>query len=207
MDELINLNEVIKSHNENHELFTDVHPFTLSLRISVFDSEKAMDAFIKNVEKTVRGSLEYKYWRDYIKDILQIQNCAITEESNTDCTIQIHHHVPPLYLLVKALVSEKLDKEESFCTFDIAMRAIEIHFENKIGYVPLATTIHERVTNNNFEIPIELVHGDYQSFIKDYFKYLDDQDLEILQRRLACRLKDFSSEWKKDFYPGIAVGG
>ena len=44
MDELINLNEVIKSHNENHELFTDVHPFTLSLRISVFDSEKAMDA-------------------------------------------------------------------------------------------------------------------------------------------------------------------
>jgi len=197
--------EVIKSNVENLELFSDTHPFRLSLRITSFESEADFNKFIKSVESTVRRSIEYKMWKQYIIEVLGITTCMITQEKMDECTIEVHHHIPSLYLAVKALVNKKISNHEEFSTFDIALETIELHFANKIGYVTLLKSMHEKFHNGYLPIPKEYIKGDYMSFLNEYSKYLDDEDLENINLRLATYETD--CDWSAKNYPGQNVGG
>lgn len=206
MQEELDLNKiktseaVVKSNVENLELFADNHPFRLSLRINNFESEAEYNKFIKNVETTVRRSVEYKQWKAYIIDVLGIKTCMITNERIDECSIEVHHHLPTLYVLVKGIVNKKIEAKEKFSTFDIALEAIKLHFENKIGYITIVKTMHEKFHNGFLQIPKEYVRGDYMTFINEYSKYLDDADLELINVRLAA--KESNCSWTRDSYPG-----
>jgi len=220
MDELINLNEVIKSHNEKvdlsmsdllrsnmetFELSSDISPFSLSLRISKFEDEKAYIQFVKNCEKLSRQSLEYNFWRKYIKDILGETVCHLTFENSVETDIHIHHHIPDIFTIIKAIVNKKLNNEQSFCTFDICTEAIELHFKNGIGFVPLIESLHTKFHNGFLKIPIEIVSGNYSYFLENYSQFLDEEDIAILDERLAVKQKDVEIKWSKDFYPGMMI--
>ncbi len=153
----------------------------------------------------VRRCQEYKLWREYILDILQINSCLITHESMDEVTIEVHHHLPSLFTLVSALVNKKLDEGEDFCTFDICCEAIELHFANKVGYVTLLKSMHEKFHNGRLTIPISIIKGNYNSFIKVYSKYLDETELEKIDSRLA--INETNCTWSKDNYPVIAAEG
>jgi len=194
----------IKSNVERLELYSDNYPFNLSLRIKTFENEAEYNKFIKNCEKSIRGCQEYKLWRNYINDVLGIQTCAITEERSDECSVEIHHHVPSLFTLVKSIVNEKIEKEELFCTFDICTKAIELHFQNKVGFVVLITSLHEKVHNGALNIPKRLIRGDYSFFINNYSKYLDADELDILNAKLS--ITDHNCNWSKDDYPALKEG-
>ena len=162
-DEL-NLNDIknhmaneLKSNVENLELYSDNHPFRLSLRIKTFESEAEYTKFIRNVETTIRRSIEYRMWKGYIIDVLGIKTCMITNENIDECSIEVHHHLPTLFTLVKGLVNKKIENKEGFSTFDISLEAIELHFANKIGYATLIKSMHEKFHNGFLSIPKELI--------------------------------------------------
>jgi hypothetical protein len=194
----------IKSNVEKLELFSENYPFNLSLRIQTFENETEYIKFIKNCEKLIRGCLEYKLWRNYIADVLQIQSCAITEERSDQCTTEIHHHVPSLFMLCKAIVNERLEKEEPFCSFDICTKIIELHFLNKVGFVVLISSLHEKFHNGFLSIPRRLIRGDYNSLLEVYSKYLDEDDLETLNSRLS--ITDSNCNWSVNDYPALKEG-
>lgn len=149
----------ISSDNEKMELYSNEHPFKLPLRRKEFSQEVEYKKFIKNVEQTVRRSSEYREWKQYIIDVLGINSCIITQESMSDCGLEIHHHIPSLYVLVSTMVNQKLETGEPFCSFDLCTDIIELHFQNKVGYVPLITSMHEKFHNGALEIPINYVRG------------------------------------------------
>jgi len=194
----------VYSNVENLELYSDVHPFRLSLRINNFDSETEYKKFVRNCESLIRKCCEYKLWKEYIIDILQVNSCMITHEDISQVTIEVHHHVPSLYTLVSALVNQKIEESQDFCTFDIAREAIELHFKNKIGYVTLIKTMHEKFHNGHLDIPISLVKGDYRWFVREYAKYLEDEELNTINTRLAANETNVS--WSRDNYPAAAEG-
>jgi len=194
----------VKSNVESLELYSDNYPFSLSLRISNFESESDYKKFIKNCERLIRSSLEYKLWKNYIIDVLQINQCMITHEKIDEVSIEVHHHVPSLYVLVCALVNKRISNNEKFCTFDIAEEAITLHFQNKIGYVTLLTSMHEKFHNGRLGVPISLIKGDYRYFINNFSKYLDAEDLEKLEERLVITETDCT--WSRDNYPVEAEG-
>jgi len=213
MEEVTNINDIVNNYNEkfeihsdveNLELYTDDYPFKLSLRIRNFTEESSYMKFVRNCEKLFRSSLEYKLWRDYISDILKFNKCMITNESMDEVTIEIHHHIPSLFILMKSLVNECIENSIPFSTFDICLKAIEVHFSNKIGYVSLLSSIHEKFTNGYLEIPVELVKGNYKEFLDAYIKYMDEEDLNTINKRLATNLENYNPvSWKKDEYPGL----
>ena len=194
----------IKSNVHNLELYSDNYPFRLTLRIRNFESETEYVKFIKNCEGLIRKSLEYKLWRDYIIDVLGIQTCVITNEKMGEVSIDVHHHLPSLYTLVSALVNDKIENEEEFCSFDIAQKAIELHFMNKVGYVTLIKSMHEKFHNNYLNIPIQLVKGDYNYFIENFSKYLDDEDLDTIHTRMS--INESNCDWGRDDYPMSSTG-
>jgi len=195
----------VESNVKKLELYSDSYPFNLSLRIKNFDSETSYKKFIRNCEAMIRRSQEYHLWRQYIIDVLQINSCMITHETIDEVTIEVHHHVPSLYTLVTALVNKKMDAGDEFCTFDIGREAIELHFLNKVGYTTLLKSMHEKFHNGSLTIPISLVKGEYNSFIRTYSRYLDDIELEKITDRLA--INETNCTWSKDNYPVAAEGG
>ncbi|MHA1623157.1 MAG: hypothetical protein ACTSVO_13575 [Candidatus Heimdallarchaeaceae archaeon] len=192
----------VKSNVETLELYSDNYPFSLQLRMGNFDSEASYKKFIRNCEMLIRRSIEYKLWRGYIVDILRVNECAVTHESMNEVTIEVHHHIPSMFGLVKALVNKCIEDGEDFCSFDICTNAIELHFKNKVGYVTLLKSMHEKFHNGRLDIPINLIKGDYRRFISEYSNYLDEEDLETLQGRLA--INETNCTWAKDNYPVAA---
>ena len=189
----------VDSNIENLELYSDNYPFRLSLRINNFENESSYKKFIKNCEMMIRRSIEYKLWRNYIIDVLQINECMITHESIHDLTIEVHHHLPSLFSLISALVNKHMDKNQEFCTFEICQEAIELHFKNKIGYVTLIKSMHEKFHNGKLGIPIAFVKGDFRWFIQNFRKYIDEVDLETIDDRLAC--SETNCNWARNEYP------
>jgi hypothetical protein len=188
----------ISSNTETLEIYSDRHPFSLALRISNFENEAMYKKFVKNCEMMIRRSIEYKEWRNYIVDVLRINECMITQERMDEVTVEVHHHVPSLYVLVTALVNKHIEKNEEFCTFDICQKAIELHFQNRVGYVTLLKSIHEKFHNGKIDVPINFVKGDYTYFIREYSKYLDESDIETIQSRLA--VTEHNCSWSRDNY-------
>jgi len=152
----------------------------------------------------IRRSTEYKLWRKYIVDVLQINECMITHEQISDVTIDVHHHIPSLFTLTTALVNKHIEEDTEFCTFDICTEAIELHFMNRIGYVTLLKSMHEKFHNGKLDIPISFVKGDYNYFVKHYSRYLDEIDLDEIQARLA--INESNCSWSRDNYQQAAEG-
>lgn len=194
----------VKSNVEKLELYSDGYPFNLPLRITTFEDDSLYTKFIKNVEKTIRGSIEYKLWTDYLKDVLGVQTCFITNERMDQVKIDIHHHIPSLYTMVKGVLNKKIKNNEEFCSFDISTEVIELHYKNRVGYVALIKSMHEKFHNGFLKIPISLVKGDYQWFIREFSEYLDQEDLDIINERLS--ITEGNQEWTIDNYPGVKEG-
>lgn len=196
----------IQSSAEGLELYSDQYPFRLPLRVRNFESETDYIKFIRNCEKSIRGSIEYKQWRNYIIEVLGVQTCMVTNERMDQCTIEVHHHVPSLFVLVKSITNKWIDEEREFSTFDVALEGIKHHFENKVGYVTLIKSIHEKFHNGFLGIPNTVIKGNYQNFLSEYSSNMDDEDLDVINQRLS--VTESNCGWARDNYPGqdMAVG-
>lgn len=210
MEEVTNINDIVKNPGEfkihsdvkNLELYSDDYPFKLSLRIRNFTDESSYLKFVRNCEKLFRGSLEYKLWKDYILDVLQYNTCMITDEKMSEVSIEVHHHIPSLFILIKTIINEYIENNKEFSTFDICIKTIEVHFSNLIGYVCLVGSMHEKFTNGYLDIPVEVVKGNYREFLNQYSKYINEEDFDEINKRLASNLENCKHTiWKKDEYP------
>lgn len=189
----------IKSNVESLSLYNPNHPFNLSLRIKNFENEKEYLKFAKNVEGLVRKSNEYKLWRNYIIEVLQMNSCVLTDENMDELSIEIHHHLPGLFTIVKTVLNMFIETNVEFSSFEVALEVIKIHFMNKLGYIPIITSLHEKFHNGFLEIPMGLVKGNYTQFISEYGKYLDDGDSDVINSRMAITGND-SYTWSKNSY-------
>lgn len=190
----------IQSNEDNIFVLPDSQ-FNLPLRISSFPSEKDYEVFVKNVERIVRYSQEYKLWVKYITDNLGQTKCALTNETINECSLEIHHHPITLYTVVKAVLNDFMTKKLEFSTFDVATKVIELHFQNKIGFIVLLSDLHKKYHNGFLNLPIELVHGNYKYIIQNYT--IDENEYDRICSLCNIHLEDVKQLWKKDDYPGI----
>lgn len=188
----------LKSNVEGLELYSDEYPFRLPLRITYFEDEKECLKFIKACENMIRKSPEYKLWRDYIVDVLGVNECMLTHERMDEVTIEVHHHVPSLFMVVKSTINKFIQEKREFSTFDICLEVISLHFMNKIGYVTLIKSMHEKFHNGFLRIPANLIRGDYNYFVANFAKYLDDEDMATINERLAANNSNIN--WARESY-------
>lgn len=179
----------------------ETSPFDLSLRIDNFSDDKDQIKFIKSVEKMVRFSPEYKLWVNYIVETLGQDKCEFTNEAKSECSVEVHHHPICLYTVVKAVIDNYIKQHKEFCTFDIARDVIELHFQNKIGYVVMISSLHEKYHNGFMQIPIEFVNGDYKHILTNY--ELDKEEYDRILLLCAVHKEDIVQAWSKNNYPGL----
>ena len=187
--------------NEDAVFKLDDSEFNLPLRIKSFPSSKDYEIFVKSVEKLVRLSQEYKLWAKYIIEHMGYSYCALTKENIGECPVEIHHHPISLYTIVKGVVNKYLSTETEFSTFDIATKVIELHFQNKVGYIVLLSSLHSKYHSGFLNIPIELVHGCYKKILQDYT--IDENEYDKICKLCNVHIEDLKQAWNKNYYPGI----
>jgi len=194
----------IISNVDRHELSSEETPYTLSLRITDMGNEKELKRFIRQCEGMIRKSPEYRVWTNYVRDVLGFFSCDLTKENHAQCNCDIHHHPISLFMVTKAVILSYMASSREFCSGDIVVKVLELHYENRIGFISIIRSLHEKFHNGYLQLPIQLIHGDYKLFISTYGNYLEEDDLDIIKARLEVSFENcgFGSQyyWSQNKY-------
>jgi len=151
-----------------HTLKSQTNESYLPLRRIELD-DKEYKRFVSGVERLIRSSGEYKDWVNYCRESLGAATCAFTNETLDETgDIEIHHYPFTLFDIVKITIDNRIYNETPFSSFDIALEVIKLHFELKVGFIPLAGTIHKKYHNGFLSIPASYISGNYKGFVREY---------------------------------------
>lgn len=134
---------------------------------------KERDKYIKNIERIVRSSMEYRDYISFLKNHIDMDKCAffqqISSKESKHVKVEIHHEPFTLYDIVNVVLQKFIDNGESLNDLLIADEVLELHYSNLVGLIPLSKTVHKLVHNSTkITIPIKLCYGSYDEFLEKY---------------------------------------
>jgi hypothetical protein len=148
--------------------------------IEAMYDEKVFKSFVTCVEKEIRRSDEYARYLGHLRS-MGLNGCAIlnniqnNDEELSKLTIEFHHYPFTLYDIVSIVTEEMLSDETQYVSsFLVAQKVLQLHFDNKVGLVPLCKTVHELAHAGEIFINLNLVYGYYDKFIEEYDEFIDD---------------------------------
>ena len=194
----------LKSDENNNTIIDTQTEYYLSLDRNGFADEKEESRFIRAVERLVRASPEYRDWVSFVKHTLNYDYCFFTHETDEETDdIEIHHHPLTLYDIVRCVILKRVFDGKSFNSFDIAKEVIQLHYQLKVGFIPLLKSLHKKFHNGYLKIPIELVKGNWKYIVENY--PLPPEVEDKLREYTSITLENYQNQirWKKDSYPGL----
>jgi len=160
---------------DENDATLNIGPFSLSFTRNTFNSEKDITAFMKKCVGIIRQTPEYREWTNYIKDTLGFKNCAFTNETSDEITIEIHHHPLTLFDITTIVLNTFLANDKEFSSLDIVKDVLLLHFSNKVGFIPIVASLHEKYHNGFLIIPPKFIHGDW-SYLLNTPGYIIEAD-------------------------------
>lgn len=173
--------EVIK-----HTIKLDLEPIPY-YPPSFKDDDKDYIKLIKSIEKLVRGSYEYKSFINYLKNEINMNSCSFFNKlTREDISIEIHHSPFTLFEIAVIVLNKHIAEfgEDNFDIYDVAEEVTRLHYEGKVGLIPLSLTVHELVHRGDIFIPINCVFGNVSEFYKEYKPYISAEQKELLKNHI-----------------------
>lgn len=154
-------------------------------------NDKEIHKFITRVEKLIRSSMEYRDYMQFLKEHVGLDSCTFlnsvggSQSKNNRISIEIHHEPFTLYDYVAAVLNKFRDEGLPINDLNIADEVMLLHYENKVGLVPLAKTMHQAVHNSTkLFVPLNMVYGKYSEFLDEYEPYIDDSLYVKLEKKI-----------------------
>lgn len=141
-----------------------------------FQDERNYDKFVKDCERNVRQSPDYKVFVGFIKGILGVNFCQVSSKIyDTDATIEMHHGpIFTLFDITSIILNDFLRQNKKINSCRITDAVLNEHFNLRVQVVMLATTNHEAAHNRDLFLHVNQGIGDITSFIDMYKDSLDD---------------------------------
>ena len=163
----------------------DIPPYEIQ-DYDVFD-EKDFKKYVADVKKTVRNSLEYRQYIQYLRNYMNMNQDSYFENvnniDNTKIKIEIHHTPYSLEDIVLTVFNKRVFYGEDLDVEEVAKEVMYIHYFLIVGLIPLSTTVHELVHNNYIFIPTNKVVGNYKEFEETYKHWIPEEVKEKVQAR------------------------
>lgn len=138
---------------------------------------KDFNKYLKDVEKVVRSSFEYREFIKYIKCYYNMYHSASFENitgMDSGVRIEIHHTPFSLYDIVKIVYDKRAFYHEDLQVEMVAKEVMELHYKQLIGLYPLTETEHKLVHNGYLFIPTHKVWGRYDLFFSLYREFAEE---------------------------------
>ena len=71
----------------------------------------------------------------------------------------------------------------------MAEEVMELHYDEKIGLIPLSKTAHELVHSDRIFIPLQLIYQNYNKFYDEYEQYMSQNLKEQIEMKVNISLK------------------
>lgn len=158
----------------------------------ILNTDKDKVKYIKRVESVIRSSLEYKEYIDYLKKFIGLDSCIFFQNVTSNAGkggrskvhIEIHHEPLTLFDITNTIYEKFKSTGEPINDLAIAEEVMQLHYENKVGLVPVSKTAHEMVHNSTkLFVPLTMVYGEYSKFLEEYEEWIDDTIYEKLQHK------------------------
>lgn len=154
-------------------------------RLPVVTTEKQKDKLIKTIESLARSSMEYKDLIKYLRTNMNMDECEFFpnfKAGKKRGMIEIHHAPYDLYTITW-IVMEKQEQEKGYIDeLDVAEEVMRLHYEGKVGLIPLSVTAHELVHDGKLIVPLNCVRGKFVEFTREYYPYIKkiSKDVDII---------------------------
>ena len=149
------------------------------------NDEKSFKQYMKTVENCVRNSYEYKAMIKYLREYLDMNQCAFYKNvDNVDSTkihIEIHHEPLSLYDICLIVYNKRVAYNEPLDEEIVAKEVMYHHYNLMVGLIPLAETVHQLVHASYLFVPTTAVYGRYREFVNMYEPYMLPEQLEVLE--------------------------
>ena len=149
------------------------------------EDDKEFSKYLKDIEKEIRGSFEYKHMINYLRDYMGMDQCSFIQVSNKDnynVKIEIHHYPFTLFDIVQIVYRKRAASYEPLDVEMVAKEVTLLHYKLLVGLIPLSTTVHQLVHEGKLFIPVQNVLGRYKLFVDMYKNYCEPEQLETLER-------------------------
>ena len=147
--------------------------------------EKQFKKYIQSIERDVRNSFEYKEMIKYLREYMDMNQCAFYKNlnniDNTKVHIEIHHEPLSLYDICLIVYNKRCAFHESIEEEWVAKEVMYLHYNLMVGLIPLAETVHELVHAQYLFVPTTAVLGKYKEFVNRYRDYMMPEQLETLE--------------------------
>lgn len=152
-------------------------------------SDKEKTKLIKKIEMVVRSSPEYREYIKYLKEYVDLTAChffnQVKNNGRRKISIEIHHEPFTLFDITNIVLTRWIENGMTLNTFLIAEEVMKLHFQNKVGLIPLSITVHELVHDGKIFIPLQDVYGKgFIQFVQDYDVYIDPDLRRILNEKI-----------------------
>lgn len=169
----------------------------LQRRVNI--SEPSLRAkFITRVEAIVRGSLEIKAFTKFANKYLDMTQCSFfngidKSKGGGKVSIEIHHEPFTLFDIVNIVLTRRETEQLLISELSIAEEVAKLHYEGKVGLIPVSKTVHKLVHKGEVLIPLQRVFGGFLEFVHEYENYIPDDLIEMLQQKIEDS-KNFTPE-------------
>jgi len=148
------------------------------------EDDKNFIKVIKNIEKLVRGSYEYKNYINFLKNEVDMNCCSFFNNVNReDISIEIHHSPFTLFEIACIVFAKNVAEhgEYNINIYTIAEEITKLHYEGLVGLIPLSLTVHQLVHRGDIFIPVNCVFGNVSEFYKRYKQYISPEQKDLLK--------------------------
>lgn len=161
----------------------DLPPYEIQ-DYDVFD-DKDFRKYINDVKKSIRNSLEYREYIQYLRKYMNLNECSFFENVNNMDTskikIEIHHSPYTLEDIATTVFNKRVFYGETIDVEDVAKEVMYIHYFLMVGLIPLSQTVHELVHNQHVFIPTNKVVGNYKEFEETYGPWIPEETKEKIK--------------------------
>lgn len=158
-------------------------------------TDKERNKYIDRIEKIIRSSMEYKDYIAFLKENVGLDSCIFFQnvsnaQKRSRISVEMHHEPFTLYDYVDVVLSKYQDEGLPINDLDIADEVMKLHYENKVGLVPVSKTAHQMVHNSDkLWIPLNMCYGNYSKFLDEYEGYIPDELYDKLEKKLDMTSK------------------
>lgn len=149
------------------------------------NDEKSFKKYMQTIEKCVRQSFEYRALINFLREYMDMNQCAFYQNvNNTDTSkvhIEIHHEPLSLYDICLIVYNKRVAFNEPLDEEYVAKEVMYLHYNLMVGLIPLAETVHQLVHAQYLFVPTTAVLGKYREFVDRYQPYMIPEQLETLE--------------------------
>ena len=160
-----------------------------------FFDDKDKAKYIKDLERFVRNSIEYRQMVGYLREYMNMTQCAFMPQVNNETSfkirIEIHHSPITLYDICSIILQKRMSMGENLNIEQVAFEVLYVHYCLMVGLIPLSETVHELVHNQYIFVPLDKIYGYYRTFLNTYKAWVPEE-IEYKMKQLEQLTENYN---------------